>query len=213
MLFSHAIPRVVYTARADSLRFLLRSRACRYWQFGPRRRPAVQVFVLSSASRASRCVCLIAPSAPAIQIFITAVRAFDRGQLITKVGQRFAARCRDSNRDDSSARSVLAQPPNVGLTRYHLLRRPDIDTAQRGSGGRFVCWRTLAFCRTFDRHWRPPIRLMRRNFHRCSPPCLPCRARTESNQRHASLRCPTLNIVTSPHRICSLAYIASSNVL
>jgi hypothetical protein len=96
------------------------------------------------------------------------MRAFDRSQLIIDIRQRFAAGCCGRNRDDSSARSILTQPPDVhhailaslpsrhihvpafgrfdeitylvekapGLA--HLLRRPDIDAAQRGSGDRFV---------------------------------------------------------------------------
>jgi hypothetical protein len=78
-----------------------------------------------------RCVFLFAPSAPAVQVFIPTMRAFDRSQLIIKIRQRFAARCCSRNRDDSPARSVLTQPSYVDLARHHLLRRPDINVAQR----------------------------------------------------------------------------------
>ncbi len=88
--------------------------------------------VLSSGSRTFRRVFLFAPSAPAVQIFIPTMRAFDRSQLIVEIRQRFAARCCGRNRDDSPARSVLTQPTYVELARHHLLPRPDIDVAQRG---------------------------------------------------------------------------------
>jgi hypothetical protein len=96
------------------------------------------------------------------------MRAFDRGQLIIEIRRRFAARCCRRSRNHEPARSILTQPPDVhhailaslpsrhihvpafgrfdeitylvekapGLA--HLLRRPDIDAAQRGSGDRFV---------------------------------------------------------------------------
>jgi hypothetical protein len=82
------------------------------------------------------------------------MRAFDRSQLIIEIRQRFAARCGSRNRDDSPARSVLTQPSYVDLARHHLLRRSDIDMAQRRRRDRLVCWCTPAFCWTFDRHWR-----------------------------------------------------------
>ena len=87
--------------------------------------------VLRSGFHTFRCVFLFAPSAPAVQVFISTMRAFDRSQLIIEIRQRFAARCCSRNRDDSPARSVLTQPSYVDLARHHLLRRPDIDVAQR----------------------------------------------------------------------------------
>jgi hypothetical protein len=58
--------------------------------------------------------------------------ALDRSQLIIEICRRFAAeRCR-RNRDDSPARSILTQPPDINITGHHLLRRPDVDVAQRG---------------------------------------------------------------------------------
>src|ERR1700685_1983389 len=83
-------------------------------------------------SNTLRGVFLLAPSAPAVQIFIPTVRAFDRRQLIVEFRYWFAARCSGGNRDDEPARSVLACPPYVELARYHLLQRSDIDVAQRG---------------------------------------------------------------------------------
>ena len=56
--------------------------------------------VLSSGSHTFRRVFLFAPSAPAVQIFIPTMRAFDRSQLIVEIRQRFAARCCGRNRDD-----------------------------------------------------------------------------------------------------------------
>ena len=94
--------------------------------------------VLRSAFHTFRCVFLFAPSAPAVQIFIPTMRAFDRGQLIIKVRQRFAAQCRGGNRDDSPACSILTQPPDVDFARHHLLWGPDVDVAQRGYGDWFV---------------------------------------------------------------------------
>src|SRR5258708_5121913 len=85
-----------------------------------------------------RSVILFAPSAPAVQIFILAMRTFDRSQLIIEIRQRFAARCRSRDRDHSPARSVLTQPSYVYLPRHHLPRRPDVDVPQRGSGDWFV---------------------------------------------------------------------------
>jgi hypothetical protein len=96
------------------------------------------------------------------------MRAFDRSQLIIEIRQRLGGGWSRRNRDDSPTRSILTQPPDVhhailaslpsrhihvpafgrfdeitylvekapGLA--HLLRRPDIDAAQRGSGDRFV---------------------------------------------------------------------------
>jgi hypothetical protein len=60
------------------------------------------------------------------------MRAFDRSQLIIEIRQRFAARWYRRNRDDSTARSILTQPPYIDFARHHLLRRPDVDVAQRG---------------------------------------------------------------------------------
>jgi hypothetical protein len=57
------------------------------------------------------------------------MRAFDRSQLIIVI-QRFTAGCRERSRNDEPARSVLTQPSTVDLTKYHLLRRFDIDVAQ-----------------------------------------------------------------------------------
>ena len=87
--------------------------------------------VLRSGFHTFRCVFLFAPSAPAVQVFIPTMKAFDRSQLIIEIRQRFAARCCSRNRDDSPARSVLTQPSYVDLAGRHLLRRPDIDVAQR----------------------------------------------------------------------------------
>src|SRR5580704_12346467 len=98
---------------------------------------------------------LFASSAPSVQIFIPAMRAFDRSQLIIKIRQRFGAWWCRGNSDDSPARFILTQPPYVNFARHHLLR-PDIDVAQRGRGDRFVRWRTLTFCWTFDGHCRLP---------------------------------------------------------
>jgi hypothetical protein len=96
------------------------------------------------------------------------MRTFDRSQLIIEIRQRFGAGCGGRSRNQEPARSILTQPPDVhhailaslpsrhihvpalgwfdeithlvekapGLA--HLLRRPDIDVAQRGSGDRFV---------------------------------------------------------------------------
>src|SRR5271169_2300763 len=94
--------------------------------------PPPQVVALSSGFHTYRRVFLFAPSAPAVQIFIPTMRAFDRSQLIIEIRQRFATRCYGRNRDNSPARSNLTQPPYVDLARHHLLRRPDIDVAQRG---------------------------------------------------------------------------------
>ena len=41
-----------------------------------------------------------AASAPAVQIFIATMRAFDRSQLISEIRRRFAARCLGRNRND-----------------------------------------------------------------------------------------------------------------
>src|ERR1700690_176032 len=76
-----------------------------------------------------RRVFLLAPSAPAVQIFIPAMRALDRRHLICEIRQGLAARCRGGNRDDEPARSVLTQPPFVDFAQHHLLRRPDVDVA------------------------------------------------------------------------------------
>jgi hypothetical protein len=59
--------------------------------------------VLRSGFRSFRCVFLFAPSAPAVQVFIPTMRTFDRGQLIIEIRQRFAARGRSRNRDNSPA--------------------------------------------------------------------------------------------------------------
>ena len=88
--------------------------------------------VLGLSGDTLRGVILFAPSAPAVQIFILTMRTLDRSQLIIEIHQRFAARCCRRNRDDSPARSILTQPPYVDLARHHLLRRSDIDVAQRG---------------------------------------------------------------------------------
>src|ERR1700680_2645198 len=71
--------------------------------------------VLRSGFHTFRCVLLFAPSAPAVQVFISTMRAFDRSQLIIEIRQCFAARCCSRNRDDSPARSVLTQPSYVDL--------------------------------------------------------------------------------------------------
>jgi hypothetical protein len=78
-----------------------------------------------------RRVFLFVPTAPAVQIFIPTMGAFDRSQLIIEIRQRLAARCFGLNRNHESARSVLTQPPYVDLARHHLLPRPHIDVAQR----------------------------------------------------------------------------------
>jgi hypothetical protein len=91
--------------------------------------PALSRRALRSGFHTFRCVFLFAPIAPAVQVFIPTMRAFDRSQL--EFRQRFAARCCSRNRYDSPARSVLTQPSCVDLARYHLLGRPDIDVAQR----------------------------------------------------------------------------------
>src|ERR1022692_2776123 len=94
--------------------------------------PPPQIVALSLGSHTFRRVFLFAPSAPAIQIFIPTMRTFDRSQLIVEIRQRITARCCGRNRDDSPARSILTQPTYVELARHHLLRRPDVDVAQRG---------------------------------------------------------------------------------
>jgi len=76
-----------------------------------------------------RRVFLFAPSAPTVQIFIPAMWTFDRSQLVIEI-QRFTARRSVRNRNDSPARSALAQPACVDLSRHHLLRRFNIDVAQ-----------------------------------------------------------------------------------
>jgi hypothetical protein len=81
---------------------------------------------------------VLAPSAPAVQIFITTMRAFDRRQLIAEFRHGFAAGCSGGKRDEQPARSILTGPPYVELARYHLLRRFDFDVAQRGRRDRFV---------------------------------------------------------------------------
>jgi hypothetical protein len=45
--------------------------------------------VQSSSGDTLRSVILFAPSAPAVQIFILTMRAFDRSQLIIEIRQRF----------------------------------------------------------------------------------------------------------------------------
>ena len=62
--------------------------------------PPPQIVALCSGAHTLRRVFLFAPSAPAVQIFIPTMRAFDRGQLIIEIRQRFAARCCGRNRDD-----------------------------------------------------------------------------------------------------------------
>jgi hypothetical protein len=101
--------------------------------------------VLSFSGDTFRGVCLFAPSTPAIQIFIPTMRAFDRSQLIIEIRRRFAAGCCGRSRNYEPARSILTRPPHIDLARYHLLRWPNIDMAQRGSGDRFVRRRTLTF--------------------------------------------------------------------
>jgi hypothetical protein len=96
---------------------------------GGQRRPRR---VLALSGDTLRSVILFAPSTPAVQIFIRTMRTLDRSQLIIEIRQRFAAQCCRRNRDDSAARSIFTQPPYVDLARHHLLRRPDIDVAQRG---------------------------------------------------------------------------------
>lgn len=92
---------------------------------------------LRISSRDTSLVVQLAPSAPAIQIFILTMRAFDRGQLIIE-SRWFVARCAGRSRNHETAPFVFAQPPNVGLARDHLLRRPDVDVAQRCRCQRFV---------------------------------------------------------------------------
>src|ERR1019366_5341341 len=104
------------------------------------RRPTVKANILNvsprrllkGGSHTYQRVFLFAPSTPAIQIFIPTMRTFDRRQLIVEIRRRFAARCCGPNRNDSPARSVPTQPAYIKLARHHLLRRPDIDVAQRG---------------------------------------------------------------------------------
>jgi hypothetical protein len=79
-----------------------------------------------------RRIFLFAPRAPAVQVFIPAMRALDCSQLIIERRRRFVARCRSCNSDNLPARPALTQPSNVDLARYHLLRCPDIDVAQWG---------------------------------------------------------------------------------
>jgi hypothetical protein len=78
-----------------------------------------------------RSVILFAPSAPAVQIFIPTMRAFDRSQLIIE-SRWFVIESCVRSRNHEPARSILTQPPHVELARDHLLWRPDIDVTQRG---------------------------------------------------------------------------------
>ena len=110
--------------------------------------------VLSSSVATLLHVFLFASCAPAVQIFIPTMRALDRRQLIVEIRCRFVVGCRGRDRDDSSARSVLAQPTYVDLIRHHLLRCLDTNVSQRRGRNRSVRWSTPAFCRTFDRHCR-----------------------------------------------------------
>jgi len=62
-------------------------------------------FALSLSGGTLRRVILFAPSAPAVQIFILTMRAFDRSQLIIEFRQRFAARWQ-SPQSRSLARTI-----------------------------------------------------------------------------------------------------------
>lgn len=102
-----------------------------------------------------RRVLLFAPRAPAVQIFIATMWALDCSQLIIEC-RWFVIGSRVRSRNHQPARPVLAHPPDVNRTEYHLLWAPDIDVAQRRRRGRFVRCGTLTFGWTFDRHDRFP---------------------------------------------------------
>src|SRR5882762_8407098 len=68
----------------------------------------------SSDCHAFRSVFVFTPSAPAIQVFIPTMGAFERRQLIVDFGHGHFASCRwECNGNDDSAWPVLAQPPEV----------------------------------------------------------------------------------------------------
>src|SRR5208283_3062467 len=69
-------------------------------QWPPRVTPPCPPVACPSCAGAFRRELLLAPGAPAVQIFIRAMRAFDRGQLILEIRRRFAARCCGGDRDD-----------------------------------------------------------------------------------------------------------------
>src|SRR6184192_3192919 len=86
----------------------------------------------SLGCRAFRNVFVFAPSAPAIQVFIPTMGAFDRRQLIVEFGHSRLASCRwGCNGNDNSARPVLTQPPDVAIPWNHLRLRPEVDMARR----------------------------------------------------------------------------------
>jgi hypothetical protein len=130
------LSRVGDTSGPARFAFLLRSRSCHYI-------PVValagiltlsqnaEIAALRLSGDTLRSVFLFAPSAPAVQIFIATMRAFDRSQLIIERRHCFAVRCGGES-DDESARPVLTQPSHIDFAGHHLLRRRDVDVAQWG---------------------------------------------------------------------------------
>jgi hypothetical protein len=84
----------------------------------------------SLASRAFHSVFVFTPSAPAVQVFIPTMGAFDRCQLIVEFGHdHFASRWWECNGNQGSARPVFTHPPDVTIPWNHLRLRPDVDMA------------------------------------------------------------------------------------
>jgi len=108
----------------------------------------------SSDCHAFRSVFVFTASAPAIQVFLPTMGAFERRQLILQFGHGPFASCRwECNGNDDPACPALTQPPEIVIPWNHLLLRPQVDTARGDWGHRPSQWRTLALGRTFDRHW------------------------------------------------------------
>src|SRR4029077_19882565 len=89
----------------------------------------------SSDCHAFRGVFVFTPSAPAIQVFIPTMGAFERRQLIVDFGHGHFVSCRgECNGNDDSTCPVLTQPPEVAIPWNHLLLRHEVDMA-RGNRG------------------------------------------------------------------------------
>jgi hypothetical protein len=89
--------------------------------------------VLSLSGDTLRIVILLAPSAPAVQIFILTMRRLVRSQLIIEIRQRLAAACCGCYRDSYFNSDSLAK--NRGSN--HCLLSLEASVARSTTGARF----------------------------------------------------------------------------
>src|SRR5262252_2034725 len=84
-----------------------------------------------SRSSTSRRVLVFTAGVPAVQIFVPAVRAFDRGELVVGFSRpRLTSFLCEHNGDHTTARLVLTHPAEVEIPRNHLPRCLDVHVSQ-----------------------------------------------------------------------------------